>query len=546
MRVRAVPITLAALLLLASRRAGGPGTGRPARADVDRPTRRRGARAARHDGRRRDRPRPRARQRAPGLREPHRLGAGGHVPLPPAPVRLRLRLRRVGRPRARAGRDPREAAGPRDLPRAHDAAHRPRPAAAGRGGRGRRTGVAALRRRRVLRARVADPRLGDEARRAAVPAGGAARLGPRRVPARAAAARGRRAGRRAPRRPRAARRRGRARRPRRAAARHARRRCSPSTAATCGSIATWSCASRPRDGAPSLRLSAFRNPKGTLPDGLALAPWERPSEIPPETDGFFLLELLPPSAPLAALVRPGPRPRVPRDRVRHLALAPLVGPRDRLRAARPRARLAHAEGSLRARRLRQPAGAALAGGAGDAGAPRAGARRRCASGRSRRAATSRRPLAEARARRRRRTGASCCSRDGPRQATLGGARRGTRARAALHVADRRGDARVVRDRVVAAARAGRLRNRDRALLPPARWARSSRSRQPAARRRRSRVQGGEPKLRDVYPVLAQPPSPGSLSGWIGRYAVAAAVAALGARLAAAPRRPRGARRAAAR
>jgi Ca-activated chloride channel family protein len=55
---------------------------------------------------------------------------------------------------------------------------------------------------------------------------------------------------------------------------------------------------RPRSSEP-LRLSAFRNPSGTLPDGLALAPWERPSEIPPEKDGFFLLEALPPggSAP---------------------------------------------------------------------------------------------------------------------------------------------------------------------------------------------------------------------------------------------------------
>ncbi len=50
---------------------------------------------------------------------------------------------------------------------------------------------------------------------------------------------------------------------------------------------------KPRAGAP-LRLSAFRNPDGLLPDGLALAPWERPSEIPPEKDGFFLLEAMPP------------------------------------------------------------------------------------------------------------------------------------------------------------------------------------------------------------------------------------------------------------
>ncbi|MFN7955629.1 MAG: VIT domain-containing protein [bacterium] len=50
--------------------------------------------------------------------------------------------------------------------------------------------------------------------------------------------------------------------------------------------------------APSaaLRVSAFRNPEGALPDGIALAPWERRDEIPPEKDGFFLFEMLPPAA----------------------------------------------------------------------------------------------------------------------------------------------------------------------------------------------------------------------------------------------------------
>ncbi|HEX9080676.1 MAG TPA: VIT domain-containing protein, partial [Holophagaceae bacterium] len=64
---------------------------------------------------------------------------------------------------------------------------------------------------------------------------------------------------------------------------------------------------RPRTAEP-LRLTAFRNPEGTLPDGLALAPWERPSEIPPEKDGFFLLEALPPGgkAPEPAAKAPEP------------------------------------------------------------------------------------------------------------------------------------------------------------------------------------------------------------------------------------------------
>jgi Ca-activated chloride channel family protein len=49
---------------------------------------------------------------------------------------------------------------------------------------------------------------------------------------------------------------------------------------------------QPRPGQP-LRLTAFRNPDGAMPDGLALAPWERIADIPPEKDGFFLLEALP-------------------------------------------------------------------------------------------------------------------------------------------------------------------------------------------------------------------------------------------------------------
>ncbi|MEO8502120.1 MAG: VIT and VWA domain-containing protein, partial [Vicinamibacteria bacterium] len=44
-----------------------------------------------------------------------------------------------------------------------------------------------------------------------------------------------------------------------------------------------------------MKLSAFRNPEGRMPDGLALAPWERPADIPPEKDGFFLMEVLPPA-----------------------------------------------------------------------------------------------------------------------------------------------------------------------------------------------------------------------------------------------------------
>ncbi|HYN41378.1 MAG TPA: VIT and VWA domain-containing protein, partial [Thermoanaerobaculia bacterium] len=66
---------------------------------------------------------------------------------------------------------------------------------------------------------------------------------------------------------------------------------------------------RPSSSAP-LAFSAFRSPDGRLPDGLALAPWERLSDVPPEKDGFFLLEHRP--AALAAAPGAGaPASRAP-------------------------------------------------------------------------------------------------------------------------------------------------------------------------------------------------------------------------------------------
>lgn len=57
---------------------------------------------------------------------------------------------------------------------------------------------------------------------------------------------------------------------------------------------------RLREPVAPLRLSTFRNPDGRMPDGVALAPWERPSDIPPEKDGFFLMEVVPPAAASAS------------------------------------------------------------------------------------------------------------------------------------------------------------------------------------------------------------------------------------------------------
>jgi Ca-activated chloride channel family protein len=60
-----------------------------------------------------------------------------------------------------------------------------------------------------------------------------------------------------------------------------------------------------------LAFSAFRSPDGRLPGGLALAPWERLSDVPPEKDGFFLLEHRPAARSAAsgpAVGAPAPRP----------------------------------------------------------------------------------------------------------------------------------------------------------------------------------------------------------------------------------------------
>ena len=61
-----------------------------------------------------------------------------------------------------------------------------------------------------------------------------------------------------------------------------------------------------------LKLSAFRNPDGRMPDGLALAPWERPADISLEKDGFFLMEVLPPA--VNAPATPGANPATPAKR----------------------------------------------------------------------------------------------------------------------------------------------------------------------------------------------------------------------------------------
>jgi Ca-activated chloride channel family protein len=272
-----------------------------------------------------------------------------------------------------------------------------------------------------------------------------------------------------------------------------------------------------------LRLSAFRNPEGGLPDGLALAPWERPSEIPPEKDGFFLFEMLPPDAPRASTSVPverGPR-RAPlrlallfdtslsqRWAGLEIAYAHLVrildslGPEDRFalvpfdRTPAPgvslqpatREAIDAAKGALRERPLGAGTDLPRAVAAGRALLEAAGGRIvLLTDGQAR--ATSK-ELEAARG-----------------QAPLFSVVTGLEVPEAIRAASTRllpgGAAEVEADlffESVVAAEEEKPTEEPEDTGPP------------------FTVTGGEPRIRDVYPVLLQPPAPGSLSGWVGRYA----------------------------
>lgn len=269
-----------------------------------------------------------------------------------------------------------------------------------------------------------------------------------------------------------------------------------------------------RPGRPLL-LSAFRNPEGTLPDGLPLAPWERPSEIPPEKDGFFLLEAMPPALPAKAdRSAPSARPPVSlailfdtslshRWSGLETAYAHLVsvlrslGPRDRfalvpfdrrpgdgaiLRPASPDA----IESALVALRARP-----LAPGSDVAAAVREG--RSLAGGGGRLLLLTDGPPAASKA---------LVEARGP--LPLFTALTGEETPEAYGTASTQ-------------------------ILPPGSaeieedlfWKRvtlETAGERPAHEAQPFRVQGGEPHLHDIYPVMAQPVAPGTRSGWVGRYA----------------------------
>jgi Ca-activated chloride channel family protein len=271
---------------------------------------------------------------------------------------------------------------------------------------------------------------------------------------------------------------------------------------------------RPLDGAP-LRLSAFRNPEGTLPDGLALAPWERPAEIPPEKDGFFLLEALPPAAAKAASARvPGAGQTLAilfdtglgnRWGGLEAAYGQLVrvlqalGPEDRfalipydrtpapaaLREATPQAIQAELA-ALRDRPLEPGADLPLA----------LAAARRLLGGKGRILVL---------------TGGQ-----GPLRAK---AVRDAAGPVPVFTAVGAGEvapALAAASTELLASTATELEGDlffQRLLAPE--LARPG----PAPGRPPFTAAGGVPRLRDIYPVLVQPMEPGSLSGWVGRYAV---------------------------
>lgn len=289
----------------------------------------------------------------------------------------------------------------------------------------------------------------------------------------------------------------------------------------------------PKD-APPLRVDAFRNPSGSLPDGVALAPWERPSELPPEKDGFFLVEALPPgdtpavNATSAASTRPGaapgPSPSRPPLSVAVLFdtslshrwsgleagyaslthLLSRLGAKDHfaliafdrrpdaeaaLRPATPDA-VEAALTRLRARPLGAGTDVAAALGAARALAGEKGRLVLITDGMG---SVTSKALAAARG-------------DAPLFTILTGTEAGE--------AFRSGSTQVL------ASTATDIETQlfyERLVAPPAAPEAAPAPKKVVDAPVPFEVKGGDPKLHDVYPVMVQPLEPGSLSGWVGRY-----------------------------
>lgn len=285
---------------------------------------------------------------------------------------------------------------------------------------------------------------------------------------------------------------------------------------------------RPASPAP-LAFSAFRSPDGRLPDGLALAPWERLSDVPPEKDGFFLLEHRPAasvgraSSTAGAAAPPGRAPRAVAvlfdtslsNRWGSLEagwaflnrLLARLGPADRLvvvpfdRAPAPDpAGLVPATDAAKSAALAYLRARLLAPGTETAAAVRAAAALLPGD------ASARLVLVT----------------DGVEApGDLAKAAQGRPLFTVLTGEERR-EAFTVASRQLLPLPPGS------AAQPPAGEALflaqlfADLAREEATPKAKAdlpfAVKGGDPKLRDVYGVMTQPPLPGSLSGWVGRYA----------------------------
>ena len=281
---------------------------------------------------------------------------------------------------------------------------------------------------------------------------------------------------------------------------------------------------RPRGAAP-LRVTAFRNPDGALPDGLALAPWERPAEIPPEKDGFFLLELSPPmkAAPAPDTTKAAPaatRPPVTLailfdTSLGHrwsgletaygylLRVLEAMGPEDRFvlvpfdRAPAEDAELQPATAAARQAALEKLRARLLRPGSDVPKALTAG-RKLVGKG-----------------------GRLLLLTDGPSgvsaQALTSGAS-GLPLFVALTGEETREAYRVAATGVLIPGTTDLEANLFfKRVLGPVEKPKPEKTSK-VTDEAPFTVTGGEPGLRDIYPVMVQPAAPGSLSGWIGRYA----------------------------
>ena len=278
---------------------------------------------------------------------------------------------------------------------------------------------------------------------------------------------------------------------------------------------------RPKGGEP-LKLSAFRNPDGALPDGLALAPWERPSDVPPEKDGFFLLEALPPGAASAApqaqeAARPGQSLVVLFDTsLSHrwggleTAYGDLVRALQSLKGQDRFALIPYDRTPAEGAQLAAPTPAAI-----EAALSALRARALGPGADIPRALEAARALAGPKGRVLLLTSGQGVAGSKALKAALGGASLFT-----IVTNGEAGESLRAASSQLLSPTATEIEGDlffQRLLAPEAASAPS-----PAASAEGApfTVSGGDPKLRDIYPVLVRPMAPGSLSGWVGRYAAA--------------------------